>query len=51
MPQTASQVFEQAMDAEFTNGNLAEAIILYETAAQLYIDQRTRKPVNAWQKS
>jgi len=39
MSQTASEVFEQAMDAEFTDGNLAEAITLYEAAAQLYIEQ------------
>ena len=39
MPQTASEVFEQAMDAEYTDGNLPEAITLYQAAEQLYKDE------------
>ena len=39
MTLTATEVFVQAMDAEFNDGNLSEAITLYEAAAQLYIEQ------------
>lgn len=39
MTQTASEVFEKAMDAEYTDENLAEAITLYQAAAQLYAEE------------